>query len=322
MNTYILHSDLHKELLAQNRIDPITGDTIQEGDEVVFCAGCKSIFLKDTWNYLGKKHCNQSQTLKHIPSSFKEIKLGNDILFYQSIQDSGNTHFEISPQMEGWAYKENNTGRFHAYFYGEKEASVKVGIYAFMFFLLLILNIPLKNEILFILSLFLFILSYPIFRYFLTQKYIEKLDTNYKKINEHSFIIKPNGISICSPHGIKEIFLHANKLKAITLSYLGTFSSKEIVFEYDQEKSIRIKIASFFYEDDFLVFLKALARLSQGLDFPITLYMKDDEKIKMANQLIKEREAKFTIETRAEYLKKKYSYLYNYVEKIQKILPQ
>ncbi len=41
-------SQEHQNFLAQNRKDPITGDSISEGDEVVFCASCKSVFLKDT----------------------------------------------------------------------------------------------------------------------------------------------------------------------------------------------------------------------------------------------------------------------------------
>jgi hypothetical protein len=57
----------HQNFLAQNRIDPITGDSILEGDEVVFCAGCKSVFLKDSWEYLGNRHCEQHKTLPAIP---------------------------------------------------------------------------------------------------------------------------------------------------------------------------------------------------------------------------------------------------------------
>lgn len=65
MHTHKINKQLHSEFLKEHRQDPITGDLIEEGDEVVFCAGCKSAFLKDTWIYLNKKHCNQSKTIKN-----------------------------------------------------------------------------------------------------------------------------------------------------------------------------------------------------------------------------------------------------------------
>ncbi len=35
----------HQDFLNQNRIDPITGEKIEEGHTVVVCAACKSAFL-------------------------------------------------------------------------------------------------------------------------------------------------------------------------------------------------------------------------------------------------------------------------------------
>ncbi len=64
MHIHKINSEEHSAFLKENRQDPITGDLIEEGDEVVFCAECKSAFLKDTWIYLDKKHCNQSRTIK------------------------------------------------------------------------------------------------------------------------------------------------------------------------------------------------------------------------------------------------------------------
>jgi hypothetical protein len=64
MHIHKIDKQIHSEFLKENRQDPITGDLIEEGDEVVFCAECKSAFLKDTWLYLDKKHCNQSKTIK------------------------------------------------------------------------------------------------------------------------------------------------------------------------------------------------------------------------------------------------------------------
>lgn len=64
MHIHKIDKLVHSKFLKENRQDPITGDLIEEGDEIVFCAGCKSAFLKDTWLYLGKKHCNQNKTFK------------------------------------------------------------------------------------------------------------------------------------------------------------------------------------------------------------------------------------------------------------------
>jgi hypothetical protein len=71
MHTHIIQNPRHQAFLNENRSDPITGDDIQEGDEIIFCAVCKSAFLKDTWLYLDKTHCNQTEMLGKFPSSEK-----------------------------------------------------------------------------------------------------------------------------------------------------------------------------------------------------------------------------------------------------------
>ncbi|WP_291726075.1 RDD family protein [Bernardetia sp.] len=55
--------------LEENRKDPITGDGFSLGDTIVFCAECKSAFTKESWEYMGAKHCNQRRTLKNFPST-------------------------------------------------------------------------------------------------------------------------------------------------------------------------------------------------------------------------------------------------------------
>ncbi len=67
MITHTLQKEKHSNFLAQNRIDPITGDLLKENDEIVICASCKSAFLVDSWEYMDRKHCNQGLTLKKIP---------------------------------------------------------------------------------------------------------------------------------------------------------------------------------------------------------------------------------------------------------------
>ncbi len=67
MNIHTLEQEKHQDFLKQERIDPITGDILQEGDQVVICASCKSAFLADSWLYMDGKHCNQTHTLREIP---------------------------------------------------------------------------------------------------------------------------------------------------------------------------------------------------------------------------------------------------------------
>ena len=66
-NTHYLRQETHSDFLAQQRIDPITGEKIEEGHTVVICAACKSAFFIESWEYLGGSHCNQENTLEQIP---------------------------------------------------------------------------------------------------------------------------------------------------------------------------------------------------------------------------------------------------------------
>ncbi len=69
MNIHKINSHLHQSFLEEKRKDAITGDLIQADDEVVFCGICKSAFLKDSWEYMDRKHCGQTKTLKKVPVS-------------------------------------------------------------------------------------------------------------------------------------------------------------------------------------------------------------------------------------------------------------
>ncbi len=69
MHIHQLHPQKHEKFLTQSRIDPITGDTLEAGDKIVLCAECKSAFHEDSWQYLGNRHCNQTNTLPAIPQN-------------------------------------------------------------------------------------------------------------------------------------------------------------------------------------------------------------------------------------------------------------
>jgi len=67
MHTHRLKLPIHEAFLREERHDPVTGDAFREGDEVVFCASCRSAFLKSSWEYMGGAHCGQENTLAKIP---------------------------------------------------------------------------------------------------------------------------------------------------------------------------------------------------------------------------------------------------------------
>ncbi|WP_338813510.1 hypothetical protein V9L05_19170 [Bernardetia sp. Wsw4-3y2] len=67
-NTLILTKN-QTHFLQENRQDPITSDSFSLGDEIIFCAECKSAFLKESWEYMGSEHCNQRKTFNDFPKT-------------------------------------------------------------------------------------------------------------------------------------------------------------------------------------------------------------------------------------------------------------
>ena len=59
----------HHNFLEEERKDPVTSDLITVGNDVVFCSRCKSAFLKESWEFIERRHCGQSQTLRKFPIS-------------------------------------------------------------------------------------------------------------------------------------------------------------------------------------------------------------------------------------------------------------
>lgn len=78
VNSYRITEEKHQDFLLEDRNDPVTGDSFSEGDEVVFCSSCKSAFLKDSWEYMGNKHCDQRLTLPTFPK-YKRLTLQKPI---------------------------------------------------------------------------------------------------------------------------------------------------------------------------------------------------------------------------------------------------
>ena len=78
--------------LKENRQDPVTGDEFCVGDEIVFCASCKSAFLKESWEYMDSKHCGQTFTLKKFPVHSK-LTLSKSIVYDFKKANSGSRIF-------------------------------------------------------------------------------------------------------------------------------------------------------------------------------------------------------------------------------------
>jgi len=75
MYIFPLNPKKHAGFLKQERKDPITGDAFKAGDEVVFCAACRSAFLRESWEFMEGKHCNQKETLESFPKAQKALTL-------------------------------------------------------------------------------------------------------------------------------------------------------------------------------------------------------------------------------------------------------
>ncbi|WP_375560857.1 hypothetical protein ACE193_24695 [Bernardetia sp. OM2101] len=71
-NTHKLNFQNYSHIIG--RQDSVTGDTIKANDGVVFCGACQSVFLKESWEYMDKKHCSQTETLAFVPVQAEKIK--------------------------------------------------------------------------------------------------------------------------------------------------------------------------------------------------------------------------------------------------------
>ncbi len=100
MNIHKLKKERHKDFLSQERIDPVTGDLLEANDKIVICGACDSAFLVDSWKYIGKKHCNQSSTLKQIPK--------NELLTIDKVSISLNVNIEVETVPARKAIEEAN----------------------------------------------------------------------------------------------------------------------------------------------------------------------------------------------------------------------
>ena len=226
MNIHKINSTFseHQNFLTQNRKDPITGDSILDGDEVVFCAGCKSVFLKDTWEYLGKQHCEQTETLIEFPTSSKAIHLKTkaELLFYTYLpSESGFTDSLPTINRGIWRYTGRKLSSNHELFNDLLPIFIPLlggGALAFS-----IANEQLALIIIIIPILFLFWL-----RYYLNNENRKKLNTFHKIFKNNVFYISDKNIGLSTSDGIEEYILEFSSIKSLSFSFFQSdaFSSK------------------------------------------------------------------------------------------------
>ena len=77
IHTHTIDERKHGEFLKEERHDPFIGERIKVGDEIVFCAKCKSAYLLSSWKIMADKNakcckdCDHTKTLKEFPQTHK-----------------------------------------------------------------------------------------------------------------------------------------------------------------------------------------------------------------------------------------------------------
>jgi hypothetical protein len=97
MRTIVINRQKHITLLADHRTDPITKVLLKVGDEVVACAGCKTVFLADVWkNGINETccFCGGTKTMDKIPND-------ENITFSKPKSQPFNGTFNAAPVKEG-----------------------------------------------------------------------------------------------------------------------------------------------------------------------------------------------------------------------------
>jgi hypothetical protein len=246
LNTYKVNTASHSDFLNEKRQDPITGDLILEGDEIVFCQECKSAFLKSSWEYLDKNHCNQSQTLQLFPKSLILSFFGkkNRPEYFFSISKNGN-YKSITNKLKGsdWQIKEYNLPYLPKIPSNLSAYGAGVGLLFSVPFLFLtvVFSSSFINEwyILSVSFTVIFALLLPIIGYFVFPK----------NLSVTTLGVSPNGFSIHFPkvntnyeihfRQVEKIIIRAKNKKCLYIKII-TRSKKEINFELYIDELLKI----------------------------------------------------------------------------------
>ncbi|WP_338791811.1 hypothetical protein [Bernardetia sp. MNP-M8] len=239
MHIHKINSTLseHQNFLAQNRKDPITGDSILEGDEVVFCVGCKSVFLKDTWEYLGKRHCEQNETLSKFPvQKAIRLELENDILFYTSlpkytshpkldeIQDNIPSETNKIPWIQ--ASQKNHPTVYNPF--------IPVGLCLFTLCIFLFASAAIIKALAIYIPFIVILGIYPLYDWY----YGQRVKSTYKDFTDNTFYITKKTIGFASRYGFEEFILPAENITNIVFYEKNNLSSNSYCMVYYKSNGI------------------------------------------------------------------------------------
>ncbi|WP_291725321.1 hypothetical protein [Bernardetia sp.] len=291
MHTHKINPNLkeHKGFLAQNRKDPITGDTILAGDEVVFCESCKSVFLKDTWEYLGKQHCCQSETLIKIPLS-KELLLSTeeDIFFYAYLFNGRGS--SIPKLNEKWTTTERKLSQVQFFFDG-----IYIPIISWVIFVVeLFLASFNENPLLFIAGVTLAFTTL-LFGNIHDKIYGRRLTTIHKYFKNEVFFFSKKGIGLSSNYGIKEYTLNTDYIKSIEFKFSVNSNSYCIITNKDNFTT-KFYINNLFKENNSKEFLEAIDKLNHLFSIPIHLEIGKHPRYQTAIDFVNSTESNITFE--------------------------
>ncbi|WP_338791313.1 hypothetical protein [Bernardetia sp. MNP-M8] len=292
------NSQEHRSFLSQNRKDPITGDSILEGDEVVFCAGCKSVFLRDTWEYLGKQHCEQYETLGKFPIQ-KEIRLKveDTVLFYTALPKSGKSQTSIprKAKKEPWMKKSQNISPYQEVLH---HPFMKFGKIA-AFLLFYVLFVSKLNSSFFPLIYVPFILEAMIWIH--DWHYGKKIESVYQHFKNNTFYITKKSVGFSTQYGISEFVLPAEQINEIVFHEKDNFLSNSYCQIYYQKdgmiKDLKFNIDSGIFTNSSTL-ISALNSLSINRNVPVRIESRKENTLFYVNKMIANGNSNFLISNR------------------------
>ncbi|WP_338766079.1 hypothetical protein WAF17_02980 [Bernardetia sp. ABR2-2B] len=293
------NSEEHQNFLAQNRKDPITGDSILEGDEVVFCAGCKSVFLRETWEYLRNRHCEQSGTLVDFPlKQTIQVKVDNKILFYKSLGTNGENQLNIPNKVKQipWIYKESFLSPYDKF----QESNIYTSLFI-LFFGIISLGMSFYTNNFFycglvLVMLFLLLIVGAIHDSY----YIKKVNQMYKKFSNNTFYISKKSIGFATKYGKKHYTLPIEYIEKVVFRHIDTrVKNKYFIFYYntkgiDKLEHITCYLSDETFEDPYLLF-DALQVLSKNKNIEVEIESIERSTIIHLETLNKKWETNFVI---------------------------
>ncbi|WP_338791312.1 hypothetical protein [Bernardetia sp. MNP-M8] len=278
----------HQSFLSQNRKDPITGDSILEGDEVVFCAGCKSVFLRDTWEYLGNQHCEQKETLIEFPIyNTLHLEIEDEILFYHtSGLRSDGVDIPKLVKKSPWRTKRRILSPYQYFLTGWRHILLIVSNW------ILILLVAILSASFVITSIMLLPLAISMFLPLIHDSYYgSQLSSIYKNFKYNTFYLAKKTIGFSTPYGQKEYILSAEHIEQIVFYQSTGFLADnffEIHFKNNEVyEKVKCRLPESVYKNSAQIF-QALEALSMSASFTIRIKSTNEDIVYHAQKMVDE----------------------------------